>query len=286
MLRQALGFWLVSLLMFVPVVHAQDYQFDEADASDAAEASDPAEPSEPTESSEPSDEEIVELAGVDSFVRESWYIQVAFAHATDQKFEKKLEQNVNRAVAPPPSLFLPDPNFVTPGAPYGAPGQLIAIGPVDVTDSNGADIRFGRRLNPNFAVEFQLEYQKFEATIEEWARIETKTLAFTVNFKIPILTGRIQPYGLLGGGFIYAHPSEVFPIEDILPSRQSSDVTKYNEIVDARDFGGLFRMGAGVDYYFTDHVYAMAEATWVVSQGKDVDDIRYISYAVGLGYRF
>ena len=268
MLRQALGFGLVSLLMFVPVVHAQDDVFDEAEASNA------------------SDEDIVELAGVDSYVRESWYIQVAFSHATDQKYERKLKQNIDRAVAPPPELFLIDPHPNLPQPPYAAPGQLISIGPVDVKDSNGVDLRLGRRLNPNVAVELQFEYQRFDATIEEWARIETQTLAVTVNLKLPILTGRVQPYGLLGGGFIYAHPSEVFPIEDILASRNSSDPTKYNEIVDARDFGALFRLGAGVDYYLTDHVYAMAEATWVVTQGKDVDDIRYISYSLGLGYRF
>lgn len=269
MLRQALGFWLVSLLMFVPVVHAQDDEFDKAEASDA------------------SDDEIVELAGVDSYVRESWYIQVAFVHAADQKFERKLKQNIDRAVAPPPQLFIPDPNDANPNPNgYAAPGQLISIGPVDVMDSNGVDLRIGRRLNPNLAVELQVEYQKFDATIEEWARIETKTLAFTVNVKLPILTGRVQPYGLLGGGFIYAHPSDVYPIEDILASRNSSDPTKYNEIVEARDIGGLFRLGAGVDYYLNDHVYAMAEAAWVVSQGKDVDDIRYLSYSVGLGYRF
>jgi opacity protein-like surface antigen len=259
--------------MFVPVVHAQDDEFDEPGGSDTADAAE-------------TEEELIELEGVDNYVRESWYIQGGFSRGSDLKFEDKIEQNIDRAVSPPPSVFLADPNFVNPGVDYGAPGLLISIGPVDVSDSNGFDFRVGRRLAPNVAIEAQLEYHNFKTSIEDWARIETKTYAFTINVKVPILTGRIQPYGLLGGGFIYADPNVAYPIEDIRPSRNSSDPSKYNEIVDARNFGGLFRFAGGVDAYINDNVYVMAEVGLVSSQGEDTDDIRYISYIFGVGYRF
>lgn len=264
MLRQALGFWLVSLLMFVPIAHAQDDEFEESEG----------------------ETEIVELVGIDDFARESWYMQVAFSHASDRKLQDKLEQNIDRAVSPPPELFIPDPNYNRPGQPYGAPGLLISIGPVDVANSNGADVRFGRRLNSNLSVEAQFEYQKFDTEIDNWGPISVDTYGVTVNLKVSILTGRIQPYGLIGGGFMYANPDSPFPIEDILASRNSSDITKYTEIIDARDFGALMRLGAGVDVYLNEHVYMMAETTFVSSQGEAVDDIKYLAFTFGVGYRF
>lgn len=269
MLRQALGFWFVSLLMFAPTAYAQDAEFDESGTEESAEV-----------------EEVIELQGVDDYVRESWYIQIAFAHAAERKLEDAITNNLDRAVAPPPSLFLPDPNSVNTGRPYGAPGQLISIGPVDVSSSNGVDIRAGRRLAANLAVEAQFEYQKFDTEIGNWGDISTDTYAFTINLKVPVLTGRVQPYALLGGGFMYANPDSPFPVEDILASRNSSDITKYKEIVNARNFGSLFRLGGGVDIYLNHNVYVTTEATWVTSQGNDVDDIKYLSFALGLGYRF
>ncbi|MEE3332462.1 MAG: outer membrane beta-barrel protein, partial [Myxococcota bacterium] len=261
MLRQALGFWLVSLLMFVPIAHAQDDEFEESEESDG-------------------ESEIVELVGVDNFARESWYMQVAFSHASDRKLQDKLNQNADRAVSPPPELFIPDPNYARPGQPYGAPGLLISIGPVDVASSNGADVRFGRRLNSNLSVETQFEYQKFDTKIDNWGPVTVDTYGVTVNLKIALLTGRIQPYGLLGGGFMYAKPDAPFPIQNILASRNSSDITKYEEIVDARNFGALMRLGGGVDVYLNENIYMMAETTFVSSQGEDVDDIKYLAFTL------
>jgi len=264
LLRQALGFWLVSLLMFVPIAHAQDAEFEESEG----------------------ETEIVELVGVDDFARESWYVQVAFSHAIDQKLQDKLDQNIDRAVSPPTELFIPDPNYARPGQPYGAPGMLISIGPVDVSNSNGADIRFGRRLSANLSVEAQLDYQKFDTEIGNWGPISIDTYGVTANLKLALLTGRIQPYALLGGGFMYADPDSPMPIQDILASRNSSDITKYEEIVDARDFGALMRFGGGVDVYFDENIYMMAETTFVSSQGEAVDDIKYLAFTLGVGYRF
>ncbi|MEE2664539.1 MAG: hypothetical protein VX681_10530, partial [Myxococcota bacterium] len=112
-----------------------------------------------------------------------------------------------------------------------------ALGTASVGNSQGLNVRAGNRVLPNLAIELQLEYMSgFEVDIPNYSqpgvvtvppfltsgggrfvddtvtylsasdtdKINVELLVLTVNLKVPILTGRIQPYGLLGGGVVFA----------------------------------------------------------------------------------
>ena len=96
------------------------------------------------------------------------------------------------------------------------------------------------------------------------------TYAVFANIKGYALTGHIQPYGLFGLGGVTTS-SKVF-----------SDVS-----ATANDVQSAFaiRVGAGLDFYVTEHWFLNAEGAYVQPTGT-YDDFAYGSVKWGLGYRF
>ena len=193
------------------------------------------------------------------------------------------------------------------------------LGTASVGNSQGLNVRAGNRVLPNLAIELQLEYMSgFEVDIPNYSqpgvvtpppflpggggrfvdedvtylaasdtdKINVELLVLTVNLKVPILTGRIQPYGLLGGGVVFAFRDNRFPRYAIAPGVTSSDPYRFEEYVNVRDAGTVFRIGGGVDTYLNEHIFMSLEGTWVAAQGEAVNDLRYASITVGVGYRF
>ena len=117
-------------------------------------------------------------------------------------------------------------------------------------------------------------------------KINVDLLTFTVNLKVPILTGRIQPYALLGGGVGFVFRDNRFPRRQVLPSPISSNPTRFEEYVDVQNAGAVLRLGGGVDSYINEHVYVSTEFSYVASQGEAFNDLRYWGVTAGVGYRF
>ena len=264
MLREALGLCLASLLLCASASFAQDDELlDPEELLGAEERQNP-------------------------YSRNGWYVQFGYAYGIDQNLEDELTNNLDKASIPPPQPFITNPNTVNPAPPLiGAPPILISIGPAEVSNSSGIDARIGRRMLANLSVELQLEYMSnFETEIVDFGTIDVSTTAFTVNLRLPILTGRIQPYALIGGGAIWANPDSAWPQEGLQPSRVTGDPARFRDLINADNVGAVLRLGGGIDAYLTEHVYLASEVAWVTSQGVDVSDIKYLSVGLSVGYRF
>jgi len=170
-------------------------------------------------------------------------------------------------------------------------GQDASVG-AGADNSPGFDMRVGYRIHPNFALEGDLQYfTGFDVNIDKLSlngqnipipsQVNTKvgsidTLAMTVNAKGYALTGRIQPYGLLGFGFMRAS------FDPNIEGAQSQDDTSF-----------ALRFGAGVDLYATEYVVVNLEASYLLptsdykfGEGDPGLGGDIIPIAVGIQYRF
>ncbi len=161
---------------------------------------------------------------------------------------------------------------------YVGGGVLYAVEDLDDAgvgfgDSWGFDARGGYRVHRNIAVEGQLQYfDEFGAGVSTpfgRADLDLQGLAVTANAKGYPLTGRIQPYSLLGIGFSW------FEATARLRGLTATDSSV--------DF--VFRGGGGIDFYLTDHVVLNAEATYLLVTG-DFDNGGVIPIVLGVHYRF
>lgn len=140
------------------------------------------------------------------------------------------------------------------------------VGSADIEEPLGLNARVGYRAHPHFAAEAEFEWLSEAdvevggsdvATIESWI--------FTANGKGYLLTGRVQPYGLVGlGGMV----SEV-------------DGGGFSDT--EGDFAA--RLGGGVDIYITPNILGNLGVTYVIPT-DDLDDFNFVSIGWGFGYRF
>ncbi len=83
--------------------------------------------------------------------------------------------------------------------------QFDGFGGVDVDTGVGFDAWAGYRWGPHLAAELQLEYiDRFDLSIGGVDVFELETLAFTGNLKGYLMTGRVQPFAVLGIGLLWA----------------------------------------------------------------------------------
>jgi opacity protein-like surface antigen len=141
---------------------------------------------------------------------------------------------------------------------------------VDLDTAIGFEACAGYRMHPNFAVEAEFELLP-ETDIEAsgfgtFAEIETWTL--TGNAKLFPLTGRAQPFLLIGFGGMRAE------LDDTVGLGVSED-----------ESGFVMRFGAGLDFYVTENVGVSIGADYVLPD-DDVEDLDYVSYGGGVLLRF
>ncbi|MBW2274180.1 MAG: porin family protein [Deltaproteobacteria bacterium] len=167
---------------------------------------------------------------------------------------------------------------VVGGFDAAAENDLVDLGfdDVNVAPGIGFNTRLGWRSTPHFGFEFELEYiNDFTISFAEngvGVKTDSLALAMTFNGKVPILTGRIQPYGIAGAGLLYYKIRE----------GSKNDGTSF-----------LVRGGIGLDYYITENFVANIEGSYAyptsridpLDQGLPVD-ADYVSLGVGLAYRF
>jgi hypothetical protein len=158
-------------------------------------------------------------------------------------------------------------DYARPGGYLGLAGTVgvenFSAGPLDFDPSLGFNALGGYRFHPPASAEAQFEWTSaFEASNSP---IEIEGRVFTVNGRVHVLTGRIQPNLLAGIGFMNAEASA---------GGGSADAT-----------GFAARLGGGVEFYATEDLAIALDASYVFTTG-DVDGLDYASFGWGLRYRF
>jgi opacity protein-like surface antigen len=167
---------------------------------------------------------------------------------------------------------------------YGGLAAVYAMEDFDqpFDDSAGAAIRLGYRAHAHVAAELRYEWlEGFDSSgfIPAFADpalnlpdgdAELDTHQATLAAKLFVLTGRVQPYALVGGGLL------------VVNTELKADKFKKPFRV---QLGFAGRFAAGVDLYLTEHIVLGAEAAYLVPTGP-VSGERYGSFELGLQYRF
>lgn len=142
-------------------------------------------------------------------------------------------------------------------------------------DSFSVNGRVGYRCHPRFSVELEEEWvHGFEIDLfnSMGSKIATDDVApwvETFNTKGYLLTGRYQPFVLLGGG--------------IMTADYDAKVRGFSD--GSRETNFAMRFGGGVDLYATKHVVVSLETDYVIPFGN-VGPLDYLSFGLGLQYRF
>ncbi len=142
----------------------------------------------------------------------------------------------------------------------------------DFYNGIGLDGWAGYRFDPHFAAELQLEYLDRFNTSFMGVNIDTDVLAFTGNLKAYPMTGRVQPFAVVGMGFLRA------------------------EGISASNTDFAARFGGGVDFYDSPNVSLGATVSYVLNARRQhrrsrpgtggVDGLDYVSLVLGFQYRF
>lgn len=143
--------------------------------------------------------------------------------------------------------------------------------PFDVDPSGTLHARVGYRLHPHFAAEVHFEWlSEFDIEVPGLGR-RVATLdgwALGADAKGYVLTGRVQPFLLVGLGALHAE------LEDDLGLGVSVEET-----------GFAARFGGGLDVYATDHVVLGLDLSYLLPTG-DVEELDTVSLGFGVQYRF
>lgn len=156
------------------------------------------------------------------------------------------------------------------------------LGPaqVDLKETGGLNGYIGYRVHPFLAVEGEVEWMAINgwkseqrmrgAGIARSIDLDIDTLVITGNLKPYFMTGRIQPFALVGAGLMW----EEFGVE----------YDGFNDDEHHHDFA--MRFGGGAEYYATRNVVLSIKASYVLGFGT-VKDRDYVSTGMlGLTYRF
>ena len=165
-----------------------------------------------------------------------------------------------------------------PGAP---PGTTIEAARIEARTLAGVSLGFGYRLHPNLALEAAFDWMRgdldLDLTISAplFGRVSQtvnmgkwELWTVTSDLKLFALTGRLQPYALVGAGVMGQK------LSDTLGAGISESQTAF-----------VPRFGGGLDLYLTKNVLLEAEAAYLLSTG-DLDGNDFITLRLGLGFRF
>jgi opacity protein-like surface antigen len=143
----------------------------------------------------------------------------------------------------------------------------------------------GYRCHPRYSVGASFEY--FGGFDTEWSGVlnpsgasaDIDIFVATVDIKGYLLTGRYQPYLLLGGGTMSVKTRVVNPTGSqhpwgSIPTAQSRAYTDF-----------VLRLGGGVDAYATDHVVVNIGASYLHPLGE-VSGTALFTVGAGVEYRF
>jgi hypothetical protein len=105
--------------------------------------------------------------------------------------------------------------------------------------------------------------------------------AVTADIKGYLLTGRYQPYLLLGGGTLVTDTSVTNPTGSL-----SFGQPRTRPVTQSRVFADfVLRFGGGIDVYATDHVVVNIGASYLLPAGE-VNGVDLFTAGGGIEYRF
>jgi opacity protein-like surface antigen len=167
----------------------------------------------------------------DEFARRGWLIGVAGSYAIET-FESDLQDAVGFSVD------------------------------LSVDNSLGFNGRVGYRCHRWLSAEVEVEWLNgFDVSAPGFATIDVEPVVVTANLKGHFLTGRYQPFLLVGGGGMTA------------------------KVATERGKSYAMRFGGGIDLYATKNVVVTVGADYVLPV-DDLKDLDYISIGWGFEYRF
>ncbi len=139
---------------------------------------------------------------------------------------------------------------------------------VDEEPAAGFTVLGGYRINPGVA--FELQFEMLPSVVTGLGkRGELSMITVTGNMKTFILTGRFQPYALIGLGGMRREFDE-----------------KIGQSLDGRESSFAFRFGVGLDFYITEKIFTSLGADYLLPTGDSLEDFDYVSYGGRIGYRF
>jgi opacity protein-like surface antigen len=150
-----------------------------------------------------------------------------------------------------------------------------------VDDSYGLNLLAGYRFDSHLAAEAQFEWASgFDTQViqtaptrdENAGDIDIASYTFTVNGKAYLLTGRYQPFALVGAGIMTAKV-------------KTKDTRNLNLNGTDTQTGFAARFGGGIDLYATDNIVVTGGIGYVLPMG-DVKNLDYVSFNLGAMYRF
>jgi opacity protein-like surface antigen len=150
---------------------------------------------------------------------------------------------------------------------FAVPVPFLTDGRDDI--SPGVGVRGGYRFHPHFAGEVQFEwFPSMDIEYSGVSSVELDMLTFTANAKGYLLTGRTQPFLLIGAGFMH------FELDD----RVGLGIHEKGD-----DFAARF--GGGVEFYIDSNFVLTLDSSYVLPTG-DADHLDHVLVALGLQYRF
>ena len=184
------------------------------------------------------------------FARRGWLIGVAGSYAIET-FKDDAESDLQDGFGPTASL--------------------------SVDNSLGFNGRVGYRCHRWFSAEVEVEWLdrfKTDASVAGFSniQIDIEPIVVTTNIKGYFLTGRYQPFLLVGGGVMTAEAK----LQSPAPPGAPRSITE-------NDF--TMRFGGGIDLYATKNVVVSLEVDYVLPVSS-LSDVDYISIGWGFQYRF
>lgn len=144
-------------------------------------------------------------------------------------------------------------------------------------NTGGLRGKFGRRCHSRFSVEIEGEWlDDFEGRIAADGTGKVNDITFStgvgsINVKGYLLTGRVQPFALIGVGTM---------------GIRAESTNASGDIKSDQDTGLLIaRFGGGLDYYVTRNWVLSGQADYVYS-ATNLKILNYISVGLGVLYRF
>jgi opacity protein-like surface antigen len=163
-------------------------------------------------------------------------------------------------------------------------------------DSWSVKGRGGYRCHPRYSVGATFEY--FGGFDTQWTGVlgtggdDIDMFAATVDIKGYLLTGRYQPYLLLGGGTMHidtkvTNPTGIVTIKNPeIPAEPPRLPVIGVPVIQARDYTDfVFRFGGGFDVYATDNVVVNIGASYLLPLGE-VSGVDLFTVGGGIEYRF
>jgi opacity protein-like surface antigen len=189
----------------------------------------------------------------DDFARRGWLVGVAGSYAIET-FQDDAESDFQKVLGPEVNL--------------------------SVDDSFGFNGQVGYRCHRRFSAEVEVEWlDGFDADltqpgVDQLANVRFEPVVVTTNVKGFILTGRYQPFLLLGAGAMTADIKLQDPVGLAFTGLNSETENAF-----------ALRFGGGIDLYATENVVLNVGVDYVLPFGN-LDDLDYITIGWGVQYRF